>query len=61
VKKATEFIFFGNMISECKADIEIKMYKHSKLNGKVKRQFVKQMSAGIKLRIYNVISKFTVQ
>jgi hypothetical protein len=47
----------GNTFSEHKKDVDIKLQKHNKINGVIRRHFGKEMTVEMKLRLHNITSK----
>jgi hypothetical protein len=57
IEEVADFMYLGNMISEFKTDITIRIHRYNKINGTIKRYFVKNMLPNTKLRLYNITSK----
>jgi hypothetical protein len=57
IEQVTDFIYLGNMIFKLKTDITTKIHWYNKINGSIKRQFVKNMLPSTKLWLYNITSK----
>jgi hypothetical protein len=60
IEQVKEVENFGNSISEFKKDMVHKLQTYSRMNYVFKRNFGKQMTTQIKLRIHNTTSKATL-
>jgi len=49
--------YLGYRISEHKSDLEGKLQTYNKINGAIRRHFVKQMNREKRLRIRNITAK----
>ena len=57
IEQVTEFKYLGYCISEYKSDLEDKLQTYNKINGAIRRHFVKQMTKETKLRIHNMTAR----
>jgi hypothetical protein len=61
IEEVADFMYLGNMISEFKTYITIRIHQYNKINYTIKRYFVKNMLPNTKLRLYNITSKATLK
>ena len=57
IEQVTDFKYLGYRISEYGSDLEDKLQTYNKINGVIKRHFVKQMNKETKLRIHNITAE----
>ena len=57
IEQVTDFKCLGYRISEYKRDVEDKLQTYNKINGAIRRHFVKQMNKETKLIIHNITAK----
>jgi len=61
IEQVTDFKYLGYLISEHKSDLEVKSQTYNKINGAMRRHFVKQMNKETKLRIHNITAKVALK
>jgi len=57
IEQVTDFKYLAYHISEYKSDLEYKLQTCNKINGTIRRHFVKQTKKETKLRIHNITAK----
>ena len=57
IEQVTDFKYLGYRISEYGSNLEDKLQTYNKINGAVRRHFVKKMNKETKLRIQNITAK----
>jgi len=57
IEQVTDFKYLAYHISEYKCDLEYKLQTCNKINGIIRRHFVKQMNKETNLRIHNITAK----
>jgi len=57
IEQVTDFKYLGYRTAEYKSDLEDKLQTYNKINGAIRRHFVKQMNKETKLRIHNITAK----